>query len=59
MRIWGCPLGCPVAARTSDGLASSEVLLDTASAPTLRPQGGRNEWAGELAAVGPDPGATD
>jgi hypothetical protein len=41
MRIWGCPLGCPVAARTSDGLASSEVLLDTASAPTFTP----TRWA--------------
>jgi hypothetical protein len=41
MRIWGCPLGRPVAAGTSYGFAWSEVLLDTASAPTFTP----TRWA--------------
>ena len=59
MRIWVCPLGCPLAARTSCGLPWSDAVRSQSTCRGLRPGGGRNERASELAGVGPDPGATD
>jgi hypothetical protein len=38
---WGCPLGCPVAVRTSGGLGWSEVLRRQISAATFTP----TRWA--------------
>jgi hypothetical protein len=41
MRIWACPLGCPVAARTAYGLPWSEAGLGHLSAATFTP----TRWA--------------
>jgi hypothetical protein len=41
MSAWECPLGCPVAARTSAGFAWSEVLRRHVSAATFTP----TRWA--------------
>jgi hypothetical protein len=41
MRIWGCPVGCPVAAQTAYGLPWSEAGLSALSAATFTP----TRWA--------------
>jgi hypothetical protein len=41
MRMWGCPVGCPVAARTAYGLPLSEAGLGQLSAATFTP----TRWA--------------
>jgi hypothetical protein len=38
---WGCPLGCPVAARTPDGLGWSDAVRSQLTAPTFTP----TRWA--------------